>query len=348
MTKDDLVVKVKALTNGMSLAQKISCLVMSYGDINVPPATGSIIVNQLHLTDSGVPLLRKQISIATQRRGFPVLVGADQEGGKVNRLTNYSPTARTYFPSAREMQEMNDEEIQSEGIKTGDALRLAGVNLLMAPVLDVADKGTFMYNQHRSFGAHTADVINRGQAFVDGLRRSGNSQLVIIAKHFPGYNVPGNSDVVPVEDDAPADQIKLRSEPFFTVMGCDGVMLSSIRYAKLDSQPACFSKRIVDQYRSRFLNGFVMTDDLSARGLSKSALASELTENAKRAFLASVDVILVMDSRRTKHVEAGITAALNESSANPDERARLERQLDASVGRVLSLAIRADVTRLTS
>jgi beta-glucosidase-like glycosyl hydrolase len=328
----------RRLISGMTEAQKIAAVVMGYGDVHVVPTTGAIIVNQTHLTAKGVPMLRKQVAAARQKTGVPVLVGADQEGGKINRLKRFPPTSRLTFPSAQQMQGMTDNQIQAEGAKTGKALKLSGVNLLLGPVLDAADPGTLMYRQSRSFGSNPGDVIRRAQSFVTGLR-SGYPELVILGKHFPGYNVLGNSDNSLVHDAQTLSQVGIRSRPFFKVLGLDGIMVSSIRYDNIDPQPACFSRVIIGQYRAQVPNGLIITDDLAARGLSAS---SSVVKSATRAFLAGVDIMLTLDAAKVKLVERGVSNAINDSSASPTEREARRRQLDASVARVLRLALRIE------
>jgi beta-N-acetylhexosaminidase len=319
----------------MSQVEKIRCLIMAYGDLQVVPRTSAIIVNQHHLTATGVPMLQHQLALAMERMGFPVLVGTDQEGGKINRLKNFPPTQHLIFPSPQQMLNLSDRELMVEGAKTASALRLATVNLLLAPVLDAADPGTLMCKQGRSFGSDPIAVTERAQHFVAGLR-SEYPSLVIIAKHFPGYNVKQNTDNVAASDGQNLLEEENRGRPFFQVGGLDGIMVNSIRYNNIDpGRPACFSKSIIDQWRSQFPNGLIMTDDLTSKGLS---ILGSPQANAKSAFLAGIDMILVMDGAQTYRIEQGINDALCDTSVPPEELTKRQSQLDASVARVLDLA----------
>ena len=143
-----------------------------------------------------------------------------------------------------------------------------GVNTLLGPSLDVADPGTQMEITGRSFGQTPEEVITRARAWLEGLHGT-NPDLTIIAKHYPGYNVKHSSDVIPgITDDSPVAEIERRSSPFFTLAPeLDGVMVSSITYSNIDSQPACFSKKIIDSIRAKHPDMVVITDDLYAPGL---------------------------------------------------------------------------------
>jgi beta-N-acetylhexosaminidase len=329
---------IESLVCGMPTNEKIAAVVMGYGDIHVPPTTGGIIVNQTHLTAAGVPMLRRQVALAEQRTSVPVLVATDQEGGSINRLKCYPPTSGLFFPPPAQMQAMSLSGVESEGEKTGSALALVGVNTLLGPVLDVADPGTLMYKQGRSFGTNSGDVVARAQAFVTGLRRT-NPTLVIIGKHFPGYNVVGNSDNTSVHDSQSLSQERARSQPFYQIQGLDGVMINSIEYDNIDPRPACFSSTIIGQYRSSGSSSadLIMTDDLAARGLVRTSSAGA---NAARAFLAGVDLSLILDNAKVKSVRKGILYSLEDPAVSDAERTIRQGNLDASVSRILRLAFR--------
>jgi beta-N-acetylhexosaminidase len=323
---------ISAKVARMTQQQKIAAIMMTYGDVHATPASGSVIVNQTHLTATGIPQLRDHLAAAARVQGAPVLVGADQEGGAINRLKNVPGVTGTVFPSAKEMQGMSLEEIRQEGVKTGRALATAGVNMLLGPSLDVADPGTLMDKMNRSFGSTPEDVKQRTQAFVDGLRAA-NPSLAIISKHYPGYNAKGNSDIARVSDPSTPEQIAQRARPFFEVNGLDGVMMSSVVYPNARGEPACFNKQLIDQLRAKNPSLVVMTDDLMAKSLTPTGSAAEITANAQKAFMAGNDVILSMDSRANRTIATALDALITK---HPE----LQKQLDASVARVLALRMR--------
>ncbi len=213
----------------MSVTEKAKLLLMNYGDTRVPPWSGSVIVNQTHLNTAGVPNLKKAVGNATARNGVTVLVGADQEGGAVNRMKKVPGYEGVKFPSPAEMSKMTPAQLRAEGVKVGKALRAAGVNTLLGPVLDAASVGTLMNRQGRAFGTTPEEVIKAAQPFIDGLKAE-NPNVVLMAKHFPGYNVRGNSDLMHVADQSTLAQVEARASSFFDVKGLDGIMMSSVRF----------------------------------------------------------------------------------------------------------------------
>jgi beta-glucosidase-like glycosyl hydrolase len=220
--------------------------------------------------------------------------------------------------------------------------------------------------QNRSFGSTTQEVEERAGAFVKGLRNT-NKDLVTLGKHYPGYNVAGNSDNIPVKDPSSEQATFTRASPFTKVEGLDGVMLGSVIYpnvreegagAQQEGGPACFSKRLVDEYRKTNPNGLVITDDLDAGALHSQAVRDyranktlkdpaldqlakdEVRQNAKKAFLAGADVLMVMDQRKKDLVAEGIQLAIDDEK-DPAKQQKLRDQLDRSSRRVATLARRA-------
>ena len=106
----------------------------------------------------------------------PLLVMVDQEGGLVKRLGG-APTA-----SAREMGARGAAFSREQGRRTAANLRDLGVNVDLAPVLDVARPGGTIAATERGFGA-TAAAGRRDRGPFAAACRGG---VAATAKHFPG------------------------------------------------------------------------------------------------------------------------------------------------------------------
>src|SRR4051794_11009032 len=100
-------------------------------------------------------LIRKLQAIKRPRHlHSPLLVMIDQEGGLVKRLPG-PPNA-----SAEEMGKRGKAYSRRQGAKTGKSLAGVGVNVNLAPVLDVGRRGSFIRAEHRSFGGKPGRVID--------------------------------------------------------------------------------------------------------------------------------------------------------------------------------------------
>jgi beta-N-acetylhexosaminidase len=169
----------------------------------------------------------------------PLLVMIDQEGGLVKRLSG-APQA-----SALEMGRRGGEYSRRQGIRTARNLKRVGVNVNLAPVLDVGRPGSAIRAQHRSFGGKPRRVIRTAVRFARGMESRG---VTAAGKHFPGLGAADQSTDVAVQ------RIRLkRSElrrvderPYlpFVARGGGMVMLSTAIYTRFSRRPAAFSKRI--------------------------------------------------------------------------------------------------------
>lgn len=107
----------------------------------------------------------------------PLLVMTDQEGGQVKRLGG-APAA-----SARTMGEGGPVFSRDQGRRTAANLRSLGVNVDLAPILDVARPGGAIDAADRGFGSSPANVTATAVPFAVALQRGG---VAATAKHFPG------------------------------------------------------------------------------------------------------------------------------------------------------------------
>ena len=117
----------------------------------------------------------------------PLLLMTDQEGGLVRRL----PGAPTL--SEKQVGASPNAAALASAAGSGAAatLRAAGLNVNLAPVLDVfRSPGDFIDQFQRSYGSNAAGVAALGSAFVAAQQRAG---VAATAKHFPGLGAAGTS-----------------------------------------------------------------------------------------------------------------------------------------------------------
>jgi len=194
----------------------------------------------------------------------PLLVAVDQEGGPVRRLRTAPP-----WLSAPEMGRGSVGAVREAGRLTGRALRAAGVNVDLAPVVDVPRRPrSFILD--RAFGSDPARVASLASAFVAGLQGEG---VAATAKHFPGLGTAiASTDLQRVTIRAPRPDLLARLAPFRAAIaeGVDLVMVSNAAYSAFDPSglPAVLSPRIVAGLLRAALgfSGVVITDTLAAPG----------------------------------------------------------------------------------
>ncbi|MFI6172050.1 glycoside hydrolase family 3 N-terminal domain-containing protein [Nocardia sp. NPDC051052] len=222
----------------------------------------------------------------------PLLLMTDQEGGIVRRLPG-DPVL-----SAKQVGQSADPLAAAveAGFGAGRTLRGVGMNVNLAPVLDVYDTpGNFIDRFQRSFSNDPAAVTALGLAFTTAQQATG---VAATAKHFPGLgSAPRdqNTDTGPVT--LPVSASKLRSADEFPYPPAifarvKLVMLSWAIYPALDpDRPAGLSPAIVDQ-ELRGRNGFggvTITDAIEAGALDSFGTTGQ---RATSAAAAGMDLIL--------------------------------------------------------
>ena len=199
----------------------------------------------------------------------PLLLMTDQEGGLVRRL----PGAPLL--SEREIGESADPaaEAASAGTSAGLNLRSVGINVNLAPVLDVyRQPGDFDDQYQRSYSMNPAVVAELGAGFIKAQQGLG---VAATAKHFPGLGAAAqqqDTDLQPVTLNVPLATIRNTDElPYRAAIaaGVRLVMVSWAVYPALDPAQAGLSPAIVNgelRQRLRF-QGVTITDALEAGAL---------------------------------------------------------------------------------
>jgi beta-N-acetylhexosaminidase len=256
----------------------------------------------------------------------PLLIAIDQEGGQVARL---GPPF-TQFPGNPAMT--GEEDALGFAATTASELASIGVNMNLAPVIDVAPEGFPSVMAGRIFGTDPHWVARLGGAVIDGLQ---SRRIMAVAKHFPGIgrtSLDSHLDRPVFEDTLESlegfDLIPFRDAARRRV---SGVMLSHIVYRRIDPQwPASLSRRIAaDLLRKRLgYRGVVLTDDLEMGAITRYY---DLDTAVRRIFRADIDIALICRSPELQAQAFEILVGLGGSS----ERAR--RGSERSVWRILRL-----------
>lgn len=211
------------------------------------------------------------IELAKLRRaallgGVPAPIASiDQEGGIVKRLPALAPRTSPY-----EIGQGDDRSAaRREGSATGADLAELGIDVNLAPVLDVpSSESQFM--APRAFGASREQVARLGVAFATAMQRRG---VAATAKHFPGLGrAPLNTDFSPTSVAGSRAALRADLRPFVHAIdaGVRLVMVSSAVYPSLGSDmPAVLSPEIATGLlRDRLgFRGVSISDDLLAPAL---------------------------------------------------------------------------------
>lgn len=266
--------------------------------------------------------------VAMQADGLPMLIGIDQEGGAVSRLSY--PVAEA--PSAMAVGATFDP-LAAEAVAGALAAELAalGINMNFAPVADV---NTSPYNPvigTRSYGDSPALVAAMVEAAIRGHRRHG---VLTVAKHFPGHgDTLADSHCALPEVDHGWDRVaSVELPPFRAAIraGVDGICTSHVVYRRVDPTglPATLSP---------FLLWLLLRGQMGFQGLIISdAMEMEaiagvygVVEGSILAVRAGVDVVLLVGKpQEQRRVYQALLEAVR-SGLIPEAR------IDLSVARIL-------------
>jgi beta-N-acetylhexosaminidase len=223
-----------------------------------------------------------------------------------------------------------------QGRLTARNLRDVGINVDLAPVLDVARPGGTIAATERAFGESAGRVVATAIPFARGLRNGG---VAATGKHFPGFGAAReNTDFAEERIDLSKRRLRAVDEvPFraFAAAGGDLVMLSTAIYPALAEQPAAFSRRIATgELRGRVgFEGVSITDALNT--VAVDAFGGP-TRAGLAAARAGVDLLLYAELAPAERARRALAARLRAG--------RLSRaEAEESVQRVLEL--RAELAR---
>ncbi|WP_084038339.1 beta-N-acetylhexosaminidase [Demequina sp. NBRC 110053] len=257
------------------------------------------------------------------------IVSIDEEGGDVSRL--YQRTGSP-FPGNAILGRLDDLALTREvGAQVGRELAAVGVNLTLAPDVDINSNLLNPVIGVRSFGTDPALVGRHGVAWTQGVQSQG---VAANAKHFPGHGdtAQDSHHDLPVVD-ADLDTLRARElAPFQAVIdaGALTIMSSHIMVPALDpDNPATFSHAILTgllREEMRF-KGLIVSDALDMAGASGEI---GIPAAAARALAAGCDLLCIGTANTDEQmgqivdaIDAAVASAALESSRVADAAARV-------------------------
>lgn len=270
-------------------------------------------------------------SVATaSTSGVRLFIAANQEGGQIQPLTGPGFPA---IPSAVTQGSWPVSWLREQARVWGGELSSAGVNLDLAPVMDVVPPGWAASNApvgqlDREFGSDPAGNGAHGAAFIQGMAEAG---VATTAKHFPGLGrVSGNTDFA----SGVVDSVTTASDPYLGSFraaidaGVPFVMVAEATYTRIDpAHMAVFSPVIMRLLRSGLgFGGVIVSDDL---GQAQAVAGVPAAQRAIGFLSAGGDMIT---SQTVGPAEVMASAVLTRAAADPSFRALV----DAATQRVLA------------
>ncbi|MEO1049077.1 MAG: glycoside hydrolase family 3 N-terminal domain-containing protein [Bacteroidota bacterium] len=314
---------VAAYSNGSETDhQKTEKLIKEYG-------IGGLIFMQ------GGPMRQAQLTNRFQSQAkVPLMIGMDLEWGLAMRLDS-----TISFPRQMTLGAVRDDQLVYQlGAEIARQMKILGVHVNFAPVIDINSNPDNPVIGFRSFGESRDNVTRKGLAYMKGLQDNG---IIACAKHFPGHGDTHTDShlELPIISSSIEDLNQLELYPFRTLIEnqIQGIMVAHLNVPALQNgqnRPASISEDVIQGYLRRELdfNGLVFSDALNMRGVNKGKAPGEVVE---LALSAGNDVLVFAED-----VPNAIKRIKKLLRKNKEKKA----QLDQSVRKVLTAKYQAGLS----
>lgn len=324
---------IDALLSSMTREEKVGqlffahCPELSAAELAAEYHLGGYLLFRRDFKDKSVQQVQEAISSYQEASDIPMLIGADEEGGTVARVSGNPQIREKRFLSPQKLYQQGGlEAILADAVEKDALLLSLGVNVNFAPVADLStNPKDFIYD--RTLGLGAEETCKYISALVARMEEDGVGSVL---KHFPGYGPNPDTHTGSALDERPLDQLRqLDFLPFQAGIqaapgGTAAVLMSHNILQEADpDRPGSLSPALYRLLREELsFNGPVLTDDLGMEAITK--YAGEDSPSAL-AITAGCDMAVTADFQ--KEIPR-VLAALEDGSL-PQER------VDEAVTRVL-------------
>lgn len=230
--------------------------------------------------------LKKMIStlqnLVKNDTGLPLFIAVDQEGSDLNRIEDKKDLGQSEIDSEKMAKEL--------GIRRAEKLKSFGINLNLAPLLDICGEKDFIY--YRTFKKDFKTIGSYAKELINGQKEGGIFSCI---KHFPGYaNISFNpeEDLASVEDLPTFSQFNIAGEANPEI-----IMISNVVYNNIDKEtPLTFSEKGLNFLKKQLGDKYIiLSDDLDQNAMLKKY---ELEDIVSKPVSAGVDMIIFSGWRK--------------------------------------------------
>lgn len=266
--------------------------------------------------------VKAMIQAVQDASSIPLLTAIDEEGGIVVRASSNPYLRSSSFASPSVLyDEGGFERIRADTLEKSAFLDNLGLNLNLAPVVDVAESATdYMYE--RTLKQNTALTCEYARVVI----QAGSETNVSYAmKHFPGYGNNADTHVGGAYDTRSYEDLLQNDIPPFTAgieAGGEAILVSHNVVSSMDdTAPASLSPAVHRFLREELgFSGVIITDDIAMDALG------DISDTGVKAMMAGNDLIITTDYAQSF---ASIKNAIEDGTLE-------EEQLDHAVFRLLA------------
>ena len=255
--------------------------------------------------------------------GVVPFIAIDQEGGLVTRMMKDV----TFAAGPMTTSSVSEEAVYDTGKMLAYDMIQLGMNLNLAPSLDVNNNPNNPVINVRSYSDNPVVVSEMGKNFINGSLEYG---VLPCAKHFPGH---GDAEVdshlgLPTINHDTKRIHEVEMKPFIDNISIPSIMSAHILFPAYDIVPATLSKKVITGVLREELgyDGIVITDCLEMKAIADNYGTEQ---GALQAVLAGIDLLCIC---HTLEKQVGALKLIEEAVLNGVLK---EEELDKHVERIL-------------
>ena len=276
--------------------------------------------------------IKAQLDTCQQASGTPLIIGVDEEGGVVTRISRVTNFRSERFKSPQDLYaEGGFERIASDTDEKCALLKSIGINVNLAPVADVSeDPSSFIYD--RTIGQNAEITSEYVRTVVGRMKANGMGSAL---KHFPGYGDNGDTHTDIITDTRPLGAfVSGDLLPFQAGIdeGTDIVLVSHNIVSCMDPDyPASLSPTVHALLRNTIgFDGVIMTDDLVMSAITEY---TDGKSAAVQAVIAGNDLLCCSDYavQVPAVIEAVKSGVISEERINESAKRIIQMKLDLGI-----------------
>ena len=276
--------------------------------------------------------IKAQLDTCQQASGTPLIIGVDEEGGVVTRISRFTNFRSERFKSPQDLYaEGGFERIASDTDEKCALLKSIGINVNLAPVADVSeDPSSFIYD--RTIGQNAEITSEYVRTVVGRMKANGMGSAL---KHFPGYGDNGDTHTDIITDTRPLGAfVSGDLLPFQAGIdeGTDIVLVSHNIVSCMDPDyPASISPTVHALLRNTIgFDGVIMTDDLVMSAITEY---TDGKSAAVQAVIAGNDLLCCSDYavQVPAVIEAVKSGVISEERINESAKRIIQMKLDLGI-----------------
>lgn len=272
---------------------------------------GGYILYEYNFKEKTPETLIEELKGIQEDSKIKLLIGVDEEGGRVTRISKYKAFRDSQFLSMQQLYKIGGlYAIIEDSREKSEFLKELWLNMNLAPVVDITkNKDSYIYD--RTYGKSIGETALFARKIVETMNES---KMISVVKHFPGYGDNLDTHTGVAIDNRSYETIKKEDLlPFKSAIRAKApcILVSHNIVKSIDEErPASLSEKVIKILREELkFSGIIMTDDLSMDAIKN------YDKVAVQAVLAGNDIII---SANFKEQRQEILTAIKEGEISED------------------------------